>query len=99
MDTKDELAESSVLNCPLCLGECKAVGCDGMLGSDTQEDKCRVCGGDGSQCQTVISKLCFKSLIEDVKYRQAECFVWSCSCYLICSTLYYPTVSEPTGWH
>ena len=34
-------------------GECSPVGCDGLLGSDTEEDKCRVCGGDGSSCQTV----------------------------------------------
>ncbi|XP_043909676.1 A disintegrin and metalloproteinase with thrombospondin motifs 10-like [Protopterus annectens] len=34
-------------------GECKHVGCDRILGSDTKEDKCRVCGGDGSTCETV----------------------------------------------
>ena len=34
-------------------GECMPVGCDGLLGSDTEEDKCRVCGGDGSACDTV----------------------------------------------
>ncbi len=34
-------------------GECVAVGCDGQLGSDLKEDKCRVCGGDGSNCNTV----------------------------------------------
>ena len=34
-------------------GECTPVGCDGLLGSDTEEDKCRVCGGDGSACDTV----------------------------------------------
>ena len=31
----------------------KHVGCDKRLGSDTREDKCRVCGGDGSTCETV----------------------------------------------
>ncbi|KAM4888801.1 A disintegrin and metalloproteinase with thrombospondin motifs 10 isoform 3-T3 [Thomomys bottae] len=34
-------------------GECKHVGCDRVLGSDLREDKCRVCGGDGSSCQTI----------------------------------------------
>merc|ERR1719400_1270707 len=34
-------------------GECMPVGCDGLLGSNTEEDKCRVCGGDGSACDTV----------------------------------------------
>lgn len=29
------------------------VGCDMMLGSDTREDACRECGGDGSDCNTV----------------------------------------------
>ncbi len=33
-------------------GECRSVGCDGRLGSDAAEDKCRVCGGDGSNCVT-----------------------------------------------
>uniref|UniRef100_I3LDT7 ADAM metallopeptidase with thrombospondin type 1 motif 10 n=1 Tax=Sus scrofa TaxID=9823 RepID=I3LDT7_PIG len=34
-------------------GECKHVGCDRVLGSDVREDKCRVCGGDGSACETI----------------------------------------------
>lgn len=29
------------------------VGCDRVLGSDLKEDKCRVCGGDGSTCETI----------------------------------------------
>ena len=29
------------------------VGCDRVLGSDAVEDKCRVCGGDGTTCDTV----------------------------------------------
>nr|XP_033810224.1 A disintegrin and metalloproteinase with thrombospondin motifs 10 isoform X2 [Geotrypetes seraphini] len=33
-------------------GECKHIGCDRILGSDAKEDKCRVCGGDGSTCET-----------------------------------------------
>lgn len=38
-------------------GECMPVGCDGMLGSNTEEDKCRICGGDGSTCETVTGVL------------------------------------------
>ena len=33
------------------------VGCDGMLGSDVQEDNCRVCGGNGVNCNTVTGEL------------------------------------------
>ncbi len=33
-------------------GDCRPVGCDGLLGSTAREDKCRVCGGDGSGCAT-----------------------------------------------
>lgn len=29
------------------------MGCDRILGSDLKEDKCRVCGGDGSTCETI----------------------------------------------
>uniref|UniRef100_A0A8C4QSZ4 ADAM metallopeptidase with thrombospondin type 1 motif, 10 n=1 Tax=Eptatretus burgeri TaxID=7764 RepID=A0A8C4QSZ4_EPTBU len=34
-------------------GECKHVGCDRQLGSTLTEDKCRVCGGDGTTCETI----------------------------------------------
>lgn len=34
-------------------GICLPVGCDLMLGSHAKEDKCRVCGGDGSTCKTI----------------------------------------------
>ncbi|XP_002127703.3 A disintegrin and metalloproteinase with thrombospondin motifs 6 [Ciona intestinalis] len=37
----------------MCInGECHHVGCDHVLHSDAVEDKCRVCGGDGSTCRT-----------------------------------------------
>ena len=38
-------------------GECRPVGCDGMLGSDLEEDKCRRCGGDGTGCVTAQGTL------------------------------------------
>ncbi|CAL8308399.1 unnamed protein product [Arctogadus glacialis] len=34
-------------------GECEKVGCDGVVGSSKQEDKCGVCDGDNSSCKTV----------------------------------------------
>ncbi|XP_011941438.1 PREDICTED: A disintegrin and metalloproteinase with thrombospondin motifs 6 isoform X5 [Cercocebus atys] len=38
----------------ICInGECKHVGCDNILGSDAREDRCRVCGGDGSTCDAI----------------------------------------------
>ncbi|XP_006762550.1 PREDICTED: A disintegrin and metalloproteinase with thrombospondin motifs 6 [Myotis davidii] len=38
----------------ICInGECKHVGCDNILESSVREDKCRVCGGDGSTCDAV----------------------------------------------
>ncbi|XP_044061386.1 A disintegrin and metalloproteinase with thrombospondin motifs 2-like isoform X1 [Siniperca chuatsi] len=33
-------------------GECEKVGCDNVVGSSKQEDKCGVCGGDNSSCKT-----------------------------------------------
>lgn len=33
------------------------VGCDMMLGSPAREDKCRVCGGNGTACNTVVGLL------------------------------------------
>nr|XP_061800302.1 A disintegrin and metalloproteinase with thrombospondin motifs 6-like [Nerophis lumbriciformis] len=36
----------------ICInGECRHVGCDNVLASDAKEDRCRVCGGDGSTCE------------------------------------------------
>ncbi|XP_041121879.1 A disintegrin and metalloproteinase with thrombospondin motifs 2-like isoform X2 [Polyodon spathula] len=34
-------------------GECVKVGCDKVIGSPKQEDKCGVCGGDNSHCKVV----------------------------------------------
>ncbi|XP_050404291.2 papilin isoform X8 [Patella vulgata] len=36
-------------------GVCQAVGCDRVIGSFMKEDKCRVCGGDGTTCQTIAA--------------------------------------------
>ncbi|OWF45506.1 thrombospondin type-1 domain-containing protein 4-like [Mizuhopecten yessoensis] len=35
-------------------GVCKRVGCDGVAGSHTTNDRCRVCGGDGTTCQIFV---------------------------------------------
>ncbi|XP_051793849.1 A disintegrin and metalloproteinase with thrombospondin motifs 2-like [Acanthochromis polyacanthus] len=34
-------------------GECEHVGCDGLIASDQQEDRCGVCGGDNSSCKII----------------------------------------------
>ncbi|KAL7989002.1 hypothetical protein Chor_007921, partial [Crotalus horridus] len=42
----------------ICInGECKHVGCDNILGSDAKEDRCRVCGGDGSTCYMEVVQI------------------------------------------
>ncbi|KAL1261838.1 hypothetical protein QQF64_007103, partial [Cirrhinus molitorella] len=33
-------------------GDCEKMGCDNVVGSALQEDKCGVCGGDGTKCKT-----------------------------------------------
>ncbi|XP_063871699.1 papilin-like isoform X8 [Scylla paramamosain] len=43
-------------------GQCMPVGCDRILGSSAKEDKCRVCGGDGSTCNTVKGDFMQKTL-------------------------------------
>ncbi|XP_071313715.1 A disintegrin and metalloproteinase with thrombospondin motifs 2-like isoform X2 [Trachinotus anak] len=45
-------------------GECEKVGCDGVVGSSKQEDKCGVCGGDNSSCKT------FKDTIQRTAKKQ-----------------------------
>eukprot|EP00058_Branchiostoma_floridae_P005910 XP_002591398.1 hypothetical protein BRAFLDRAFT_86916 [Branchiostoma floridae] len=46
------------LSFDICInGECRLVGCDRLLDSDTVEDKCRLCGGDGSTCETVSGEV------------------------------------------
>lgn len=38
----------------LCIsGRCQHVGCDWVLNSNAQEDRCGVCHGDGSTCMTI----------------------------------------------
>ncbi|KAM6273650.1 papilin isoform 2-T2 [Porphyrio hochstetteri] len=43
-------------------GACKAVGCDNMLESSKEEDKCLQCGGDGSTCYGVMGTFDVPSL-------------------------------------
>ncbi|KAM3958095.1 LOW QUALITY PROTEIN: proteoglycan-like sulfated glycoprotein papilin [Aphomia sociella] len=38
-------------------GTCQPVGCDRMLGSSAQEDKCLVCRGNGANCRTISGLL------------------------------------------
>nr|XP_045610870.1 papilin-like [Procambarus clarkii] len=43
-------------------GRCMQVGCDLILGSSNKEDKCRVCNGDGSTCNTITGDFMQKTL-------------------------------------
>lgn len=45
------------------------VGCDGVVGSSKQEDRCGVCGGDNSSCKT------FKDTITRTAKKQGEAAV------------------------
>ena len=35
-------------------GKCVRTGCDGIIGSRLQFDKCGVCGGEGTGCVRVV---------------------------------------------
>jgi len=51
----------------ICIvGECHHVGCDNVLHSDAVEDKCRVCGGDGSSCVTHAGEI--RKVVQPNKY-------------------------------
>jgi len=41
------------VQCGLNKYKFQPVGCDNLLGSPVREDRCRNCGGDGSNCNTV----------------------------------------------
>ncbi|CAG9813449.1 unnamed protein product, partial [Phaedon cochleariae] len=43
-------------------GKCQTVGCDRMLGSNAREDQCRVCGGDGTSCNTFSNTIQMKDM-------------------------------------
>ncbi|XP_033106788.1 A disintegrin and metalloproteinase with thrombospondin motifs 6-like isoform X2 [Anneissia japonica] len=38
-------------------GRCHPVGCDRLLNSNMKMDKCQVCGGDGSTCETISGRV------------------------------------------
>ncbi|KAL4609176.1 A disintegrin and metalloproteinase with thrombospondin motifs 1 [Arapaima gigas] len=38
-------------------GQCVKAGCDRVIGSDRQLDRCGVCGGDGSSCKKVSGRM------------------------------------------
>lgn len=42
-------------------GKCVRTGCDGIIGSKLQYDKCAVCGGDNSSCTKVVGTFNKKS--------------------------------------
>ncbi|KAL1512853.1 hypothetical protein ABEB36_002368 [Hypothenemus hampei] len=51
-------------NLDVCVnGQCKPVGCDMMLGSYLKEDECRICGGNGSTCNTITNTLALNDVV------------------------------------
>lgn len=53
-ETKLQTASNfSLLTSDIVLLMSKHVGCDNILNSDAKEDRCRVCGGDGSTCDAM----------------------------------------------
>ncbi|GAB6026415.1 ADAM metallopeptidase with thrombospondin type 1 motif [Chamberlinius hualienensis] len=46
----------------MCIsGKCRKVACDWIIDSDAQEDRCGLCHGDGTQCQTIRGEFNQKS--------------------------------------
>lgn len=43
-------------------GKCVRTGCDGIIGSKLQFDKCGICGGDGNSCIKVAGNFTKKRL-------------------------------------
>uniref|UniRef100_A0A8D3DTT5 ADAM metallopeptidase with thrombospondin type 1 motif 5 n=1 Tax=Scophthalmus maximus TaxID=52904 RepID=A0A8D3DTT5_SCOMX len=47
---------------PVCVkGKCVRTGCDGIIGSKLQFDKCGICGGDSTGCMRVVGNFTKKS--------------------------------------
>ena len=50
-------------------------GCDGEEGSNVKEDVCRVCGGNGSFCQTIKRTIKLEPRFQSIG-RTAECMAF-----------------------
>lgn len=46
-------------------GKCVRTGCDGIIGSKLQYDKCGVCGGDSTGCIRVVGNFTKKRYEKD----------------------------------
>lgn len=54
-------------------GKCVRTGCDGIIGSKLQYDKCGVCGGDSTGCIRVVGNFTKKRYKNDsVKWPDVE---------------------------
>ncbi|POI30778.1 hypothetical protein CIB84_005471, partial [Bambusicola thoracicus] len=58
-------------------GECLKVGCDRVIGSTKQEDKCGVCGGDNSHCKVVKGTFSRVPKKQAIKNRETGRFILS----------------------
>lgn len=65
------------------------MGCDNILGSDAKEDRCRVCGGDGSTCEAI------EGFFNDSLPRGGKCADIDHS--LSCDSLYEGGLLHPHG--
>ncbi|PIO37645.1 hypothetical protein AB205_0169080 [Aquarana catesbeiana] len=54
-------------------GVCKTVGCDNVLDSSKKEDRCLVCGGDGSTCYEVKGSYDAPTLSKGMFFRSFYC--------------------------
>lgn len=46
-------------------GKCVRTGCDGIIGSKLQYDKCGICGGDSTGCIRVVGNFTKKRYEND----------------------------------
>ncbi|KAK2542741.1 Adamts2 [Columba guinea] len=58
-------------------GDCLKVGCDRVIGSTKQEDKCGVCGGDNSHCKVVKGTFSRVPKKQAIKNRETGKFILS----------------------
>ncbi|KAJ7419834.1 A disintegrin and metalloproteinase with thrombospondin motif 2 [Pitangus sulphuratus] len=58
-------------------GDCLKVGCDRVIGSTKQEDKCGVCGGDNSHCKVVKRTFSRVPKKQAIKNRETGKFILS----------------------
>lgn len=59
-------------------GKCVRTGCDGIIGSKLQFDKCGICGGDSTGCIRVVGNFT-KKRYEKCEHRALVCLYIPCT--------------------